>query len=375
MMTPETEADLAEILAGARASWRIQGGGTRDIGAPVEGEMLSVAGLTGVTLYEPGALTLVAQAGTPLAEIEALLASEGQRLAFEPSDFQTLLGGAGASTIGGVVASNSSGPRRIQAGAVRDHCLGVRFVDGCGRVIKNGGRVMKNVTGYDLVKLLCGSWGTLGVLSEVSLKVQALPEAEVTLVGKGLRDAEAVARLSVALGSPYDVTGAACVGGETRVRVEGLAASVAYRARALQQGVLRGFDLVEGEASSRRWEELRQVAPFADKPGAVWRISVKPSDGPVLVRALASIEPEVMYDWGGGLVWMRVDEGQEAFASLIRSEVNRLGGHALLVRASAATRAKVPVFPPEPAPLAAISAALRKRFDPNGVLNSGLMGG
>ncbi|WP_424944397.1 glycolate oxidase subunit GlcE [Aliiroseovarius crassostreae] len=373
-MRPDSEADLAQMIAAAKRPLRIQGGGTRDIGGPVGGDVVSVAGLSGVTLYEPGALTLVAKAGTPVAEIQALLAGEGQRLGFEPIDYRPLLRTAGTPTIGGVLATNSSGPRRIQAGAARDFCLGVRFVDGRGEVIKNGGRVMKNVTGYDLVKLICGSWGRLGVISEVSLKVMAIPETEATLVGHGLSLDAAVARLSAALGSPFDVTGAAHLGGETRVRLEGLSASVAYRAAALQSGVLRGFDLVEGEASAQMWRDLRDVTPFADKPGAVWRISVKPSDGPVLVDALASLDPEAILDWGGGLVWLRVEDTGEAFAPVIRGEVARLGGHATLVRARATTRAQVPVFPPEPAPIEALSRALKQKFDPRGILNPGLIG-
>lgn len=375
MIRPETEAELAEAIGAVEGPLSIQGGGTRDIGAPVGGNKLSVAGLSGVTLYEPGALTLVARAGTTVVEIDALLAAEGQRLAFEAVDYRSLLRTEGEPTIGGVLASNSSGPRRIQAGAARDFCLGVRFVDGQGQVIRNGGRVMKNVTGYDLVKLICGSWGTLGVLSEVSLRVMAIPETEASLVARGLSHELAVARLSAALGSPFDITGAAHIGDETWVRLEGLSASVAYRASALQSDVLRGFDLVEGEASARKWQEVRNVLPFAEKPGAVWRVSVKPSDGPALVAALASIDPEVIMDWGGGLVWLRVEDGPEAFASIIRGEVTRLGGHATLIRANKATRAHIPVFPPEAAPIAALTTALRQKFDPRGILNPGLMGG
>ena len=247
--TPTSEQDLSDLIQAAEGPIRIVGGGTRDIGAPVEGTPVSTAGLSGVTLYEPGALTLVAQAGTPLEEIDALLAKEGQRLAFEPSDLRGLLGTEGASTIGGVVATNASGPRRIQVGAARDFCLGVRFVDGAGRVLKNGGRVMKNVTGYDLVKLMAGSWGTLGVMTEVSMKVMAIPETETTLVGKGQSAVQAVESLSAALGSPFDVTGAAFSEGKTFVRIEGLEASVAYRAAELANGALAGFQPVSGAAS------------------------------------------------------------------------------------------------------------------------------
>ncbi|MCK8465006.1 glycolate oxidase subunit GlcE [Aliiroseovarius sp. S1339] len=373
-MTLTTEADLAEAIVAANGPLRVQGGGTRDIGAPVDGAELSTRGLTGVTLYEPGALTLVARAGTPLSEIETLLAAEGQRLAFEPGDMRALLGTKGASTIGGVIATNASGPRRIQVGAARDFCLGVRFVDGQGQVLKNGGRVMKNVTGYDLVKLMTGSWGTLGVLTEVSLKVLAIPETEATLVCEGQSAETAVTSMAAALGSPFDVTGAAQMNGQTMIRLEGLEQSVAYRAKALQDGVLNGFDVVEGAASAALWSDLRDVTPFAGKDGAVWRISVKPSDGPALVRELGTMSPDAIYDWGGGLVWLRVADEGDAGAQMIRDDLSHIGGHATLIRASAATRASVPVFHPEPAPIAALTQGLRAKFDPRGILNPGLMG-
>ena len=180
-MRPASEAELAELVAGSKGPLVVRGGGTRTLGHAV-GEVLETGGLSGVELYEPGALTLVARAGTPLAQVDAVLAAERQRLSFDPPDLRALLGRNGVSTLGGVVAANASGPRRVQSGAARDALLGVRFVDGSGTVIKNGGRVMKNVTGYDLVKLLAGSRGTLGVLTEVSFKVQAMPEAEATLV-------------------------------------------------------------------------------------------------------------------------------------------------------------------------------------------------
>ncbi|MDE9449856.1 glycolate oxidase subunit GlcE [Aliiroseovarius sp. Z3] len=373
-MTLKTEAELAEAIVAANGPLRIQGGGTRDIGAPVDGAILSTAGLSGITLYEPGALTLVARAGTPLAKVEALLASEGQRLAFEPGDMRPLLGTKGASTIGGVIATNASGPRRIQVGAARDFCLGVRFVDGQGQVLKNGGRVMKNVTGYDLVKLMTGSWGTLGVLTEVSLKVLAIPETEATLICDDAKAKTAVASMAAALGSPFDVTGAALMNGRTMIRVEGLAQSVEYRAKALQAGVLKGFDIINGDASAALWTDLRDVKPFASQGGAVWRISVKPSDGPTLVRELSGFAHDAIYDWGGGLIWLRVPDEGDAGAQMIRKELSHIGGHATLVRASAGTRAAVPVFHPDPAPVATLTQGLRAKFDPRGILNHGLMG-
>ncbi|HBZ42842.1 MAG TPA: 2-hydroxy-acid oxidase [Maritimibacter sp.] len=375
MKTVSNEAELADVVAGANGPLRVQGGGTRDVGAPVLGEVLSVSGLDEVVLYEPGSLTLVVGAGTPLEKIDRLLASERQRLAFEPMDHRVLLGTAGTSTIGGVVAANVSGPRRVQAGAARDFTLGARFVDGQGRIIKNGGRVMKNVTGYDLVKLMAGSRGTLGVLSEVSLKVQACPEVETTLVAEGLSPEAGVAKLSAALGSPFDVTGAAQeVGGRTMVRLEGLSESIAYRARELMSGVLAGFEKVDGEASSALWTEVRDVAMLADRPGAVWRVSVKPTDGPALLAALGTRVEAALMDWGGGLLWLLMPDVGDAGAEVVRTEIARLGGHATLVRATAETRAKVDVFQPQAPGVAALSRALKQNFDPRGILNPGLMG-
>lgn len=369
MISPTTEQDLAEAVAGAAGPLRIAGGGTRGIGRPVAGEVLSVAGLTGITLYEPGALTLVARAGTPLAEVEAALAAENQRLAFEPMDHRGILGTEGVPTIGGVVAGNVSGPRRVQAGACRDHLLGVRFVDGRGAVIKNGGRVMKNVTGYDLVKLMAGSRGTLGVLSEVSLKVLPRVEASATLVIGGLDAARAVTALSAALGSPFEVSGAAFDpgAGQALVRIEGFADSVAYRAGRLQ-ALLAGFgDVAVDEDSAARWRAVRDVAAFHDRAGDVWRLSVKPSDAPEIA---ARTEAEaLLFDWGGGLIWALMAEGTD-----LRAAIGAFDGHATLVRASEATRAALPVFQPEPAPLAAITRGLREKFDPRGILNPGLMG-
>lgn len=381
-MTMTSEAELAERVAGATGPLRIQGGGTRDVGAPVVGEVLSVAGLSGVELYEPGSLTLVVRAGTPLAEIDALLAGDNQRLAFEPMDHRVLLGTSGTPTVGGAIAANVSGPRRIQAGAARDFTLGLRFVDGRGRVVKNGGRVMKNVTGYDLVKLLAGSHGTLGVLTEISLKVQARPETEATLIAHDLAPDEAVGRLSAALGSPFDVTGAAHeIGGRTMVRLEGLSGAVDYRAEALRAGVLAGFERLEAGESAALWADVRDLRALAAtgdaRTSAIWRASLKPTDGPKLLAALGGRVTAGLMDWGGGLVWLATEmpgEAGDAGAGEIRAEVSRLGGHATLVRATPDLRASVPVFQPEPAPVAALSRALKHQFDPRGILNPGLMG-
>jgi glycolate oxidase FAD binding subunit len=375
MIEPRSEAELAEAVAAAKGPLRVLGGGTRAVGRPVAGEVLSTAGLTGIELYEPGALTLVANAGTPLAEVEAALFAEGQRLPFEPMDHRGLLGTTGEPTIGGVVAANVSGPRRIQAGAARDSLIGVRFVDGTGAAVKNGGRVMKNVTGYDLVKLLAGSWGTLGVLTEVSFKVLPATAATAVLLIEGLSDAEAIGALSEALTSPYEVSGAAHtpVGLDgrpvTMIRVEGFESSVAYRAEALKKRLAHlGEIAVETrpERTAAGWKWVRDVEAFHGAPGDVWRFSVKPSDGPALGARLGA--ERLLYDWGGGLVWALCPEGTD-----LRARMGDIAGHATLIRASEETRARIAPFHPEPAPLAALSAGLRARFDPRGILNPGLM--
>ncbi|MGV6848768.1 MAG: FAD-binding protein [Marinibacterium sp.] len=375
-MDPKNEADLAGIVADATGPLVIRGGGTRPIGNPVTGTALSVAGLSGVELYEPGALTLVAKAGTPVAEIDAVLAAEGQRLAFEPMDHRALLGTTGEPTLGGVVAGNVSGPRRIAVGACRDFVLGVRFVDGRGQVIKNGGRVMKNVTGYDLVRLMAGSRGTLGILSEVSLKVLPRPETVASVEIEGLDDAQGVAALSRALGSPFEVTGAmhlpAGDGARTMIRVEGFADQVAYRAGRLME-LLADIGPVRvvsdaGEVAAD-WAAIRDVTAFADRPGDVWRVSVRPSQGPELAGRIRGqwAGAEVLFDWGGGLLWVRLPEGSD-----LRSL--EIPGHATLVRAAPETRARLGAIPPDPPALASISAGLRAKFDPRGILNPGLMG-
>lgn len=381
MLTPNDETELAEAVAGAAGPLRIVGGGTRPVGAPLAGDVLSVAGLRGIALYEPAALTMVAGAGTPVAEIEAALAAEGQRLAFEPMDHRPLMGTAGTPTIGGVVACNVSGPRRVQAGACRDFMLGVRFVDGEGGVVASGGRVMKNVTGYDLVKLMTGSRGTLGVLSEVSFKVLPRPETAAVLLIGGLSVADAVAAMSAALTSPFEVSGAAHVPAGldgapvTMIRVEGFEGSVAYRAGRLAE-LLSRFGPAEierraGDGGSEGylagWEWVRDARMFAGTDEDVWRVVVKPSDA-VRVAAAAG-DARLLLDWGGGLVWVGVAGGTDLRA--------RLGGircHATLVRAPADVRRSLGAFPAEPAPLARLAADLRRKFDPKGILNPGLTG-
>ena len=375
MLSPVDERELSEAVAGAEGPLRIVGGGTRPVGRPVSGEVLSTRGLSGIELYEPGALTIVARAGTPLAEVEAALAAENQRLPFEPMDMRGLLGTGGEPTIGGVVATNASGPRRIQAGACRDSLIGVRFVDGRGTVLKNGGRVMKNVTGYDLVKLLAGSHGTLGLVSEVSFKVLPGIETRACVLLNGLSNGDAVAAMAKALGSPYEVSGAAHtpagIDGHpvTMLRLEGFADSVAYRAGKLKE-LLAAFGDISVDTDPERvqagWTWVRDVETFQGREGDVWRISVKPSDGPGIAARAGG---DVLFDWGGGLVWALAAPGSD-----LRAELGDFAGHATLIRASEETRARLSVFQPEPAPVAALAEGLRRQFDPKGILNPGVMG-
>ncbi|WP_300071485.1 FAD-binding protein [uncultured Ruegeria sp.] len=366
-MKPETEADLANIVADLNQPVRIVGGGTRGIIGSEQ--VLSIAGLSGVSLYEPGALTLVAKAGTPVSEIEAVLAAEGQQLAFEPMDHRGLMGTDGDSTIGGVVAANVSGPRRIQAGACRDYLLGVRYVDGLGQVIKNGGRVMKNVTGYDLVKLMAGSWGTLGVLSEVSLKVLPKSESIAALAVQVGSVAQAVQTLSVALKSPFEVSGAAYdpAAGHVLLRLEGFADSVAYRVDRLKTELAGFGEISEIEDGETLWRSVRDVSMFSDVEGDVWRISVKPGAASEIAARLEA--EKSLLDWGGGLIWALVPEGSD-----VRTRLGAFEGHASLVRADAETVQALGRFQPEAAGVAALSQGLRQRFDPNGIFNPGLMG-
>lgn len=369
MQQPQTEADLARIIREGDGPLVLRGGGTRAIGRPIRGAPLSTAALSGIVLHEPGALTLVARAGTPLAEVEAALSAHGQRLAFEPMDARALLGTDGAPTIGGVVAANASGPRRVQVGAARDFLLGVRFVDGNGTVIANGGRVMKNVTGLDLARLVAGSRGTLGVLTEVALKVLPAPETTLTLVLGGLDPVRAVTAMAASLGSPFEVTGAAHdpATGQTRLRIEGFADSVAYRADRLAKALGDfGAATVDEAEAGPTWAAIRDVTAFAGLPGDVWRVHAKATDAPgLLARAGARA---ALLDWGGGLIWLLTDEGSD-----LRARLGAFAGHATLWRAAPETCAAIAPFPPEAPAVAALSRALRARFDPRGILNPGLM--
>ncbi|TPJ79231.1 glycolate oxidase subunit GlcE [Mesorhizobium sp. B2-6-2] len=368
-------------------------GSKRGIGRPLQTEhTLDLSRLTGVTLYEPAELVLSARAGTPLAEIEKLLAENGQQFAFEPMDYGPLLGNEpGKGTIGGVLASNLSGPRRLKAGAARDHILGVAAVSGRGEAFKSGGRVVKNVTGYDLSKLMANSWGTLAVLTDVTFKVLPAAETEVTLAIRGLLDDAAVAAMALALGSSAEVSSAAhlpervaakVAGGKhgsdaaTLLRVEGFGPSVVYRIEALKRllGKAGPLEEIAGEASKTIWLDIRDCRPFADGGARpVWRVSMAPSEAHHMVMALRmQAAVDAFYDWQGGLVWLSMRE-DDPEADLLRGLIRKYGGGATLVRASAPHRAALPVFEPQPPHLAALSARLKAEFDPKQILNPGRM--
>jgi glycolate oxidase FAD binding subunit len=384
--TPSTAAELARIIADARAArspLAVGGGGTRSgLGRPVQAAAeISTRGLDGITLYEPAELVIAAKAGTPLSVVTETLGARGQRLPFEPMDHRRLYGTAGEPTVGGVAAGNVSGPARINLGAARDSMIGLKFVNGRGEDIKSGGRVMKNVTGLDLVKALAGSHGTLGVFHEVCFKVLPKAEAERTLVLSGLDDAGAIAALSTALGSPFEPTGAAHLPADgsrqarTLIRIEGVPSSLDYRAGELGR-LLKAHGELDtlGEAEAvALWVDIRDAAFFAGVPNAVWRISVAPSKGAALGAALKARGARVFYDWGGGLVWAMISDGNDPQSAFVHGQAASHGGYATLIRASEQARLTTEVFSPPAAPLMALQKKLKASFDPDGILNPGRM--
>jgi glycolate oxidase FAD binding subunit len=361
--------------------------------------VLDLSALNAVKSYEPNELIITLEAGVPLSDAIALIDSKNQQFAFEPVDTAPLLGGAARGTIGGMIAAGLAGPRRIKAGGARDHLLGAHAVSGFGDSFKTGGKVVKNVTGYDLCKLLSGSWGTLAVMTEVTLKVMPKPEIERTLVLRSLDDLAANPAMTKALGSPFDVSGAAHVpasslrGGVkgldqlgspreavTLLRLEGIAASVLHRAKALAE-TLKAFgtvEILEDAASAMVWSSIRDALPFAagGPLGAwpIWRIVCPPASGGALGQQLARESGgDVIYDWGGGLIWAALPPASDAQAALVRRHVDAASGHATLLRASEEVRREVDVFHPQGAGLGALAERVRKSFDPKAVLNRGRM--
>ncbi len=363
----DVEAAVQWALAEGKTLEIVGHGSKRGIGRAAQWDLsLDLSDLSGVTLYEPDELILSAKAGTPITEIEALLVQHNQELAFEPLDYGPVFGAApGRGTIGGVLAANLSGPRRIKAGAARDHFLGFTAVSGRAETFKSGGRVVKNVTGYDLCKVLAGSYGTLAAMTDVTVKVLPRAETEETVLVLGLDDAAAGRAMSAAMGSSNDVSGAAhcpaplaaSIQAEagraiTALRLEGVAPSVAHRRRALET-LLKPFGeiaVLEEAASRDVWRVIRDVMPFTGGARALWRISVAPTRGHE-VAAVIGEGAEYFYDWAGGLIWAALPATDDGGAARVRRAVAG-NGHATLIRAPAAIRASVPVFEPQDAGLA-----------------------
>jgi len=389
-LAPGDEAGvIAAVLAAgaAREPLLVEGRGTkRGMLRPVQAaRSLSTRNLVGVTLYAPQELIVSARAGTPLPDLEAKLAEGGQGIIAEPPDLQGLLGTEGVQTLGGVVATNLSGPRRVAWGAMRDHVMGVRAVNGSGELIRSGGRVLKNVTGLDLCKLLTGSHGTLGVITEVTLKVLPIAELTGSLLLPGLDAVRGVAALSAALGSPYGVSGAAWLPAEAAERVPGLggqgavalvriedfSASVHYRLGRLVTD-LAAFgpaQTLDDAASKAAWRAVRDAVPLRTEVGdAVWRISVRPSAGPAVVDAVAVAGGRCFLDWGGGLAWVA---GAPALHDAVAAAARAGGGTWTVLRAPEGMRAAVHVVPPEAVAMAAITRRVKAAMDPGGILNPG----
>lgn len=406
VFTPKRPEELSEILRWAVANatpLAVVGSGSKSgIGRPVPVEhVLSLAGFSGVGQYEPNELVLTAGAGTPLADIEALLTRNGQMLAFEPPDHTHLFavsatapiaGAARAGTLGGVLAANSSGPRRFLAGAARDHFLGFRAVNGRGEPFKAGGRVVKNVTGFDLPKLLAGSWGTLAALWEVTLKVMPVPEFSCALLIFGLDDTGASRLMRTAAASAHVVSGAAHLPARvaarsavvnaagqsvTALRVEGPELSVRHRVTGLKALLIGGghaCDELDGPAALALWRDIGDLALLAaGDTREIWRLSLPPATAPGVVTHIVNGEPEVewLQDQAGGTLWLSCPAGTPA--EQIRSALAPDGGHATLWCAGAARRAEVPVFQPQPPALAALTRRVKASFDPRAVLNPGRM--
>ncbi len=397
---PTDAAQAAEVVAWAAAERQsfevVAGGSKRGLGRPPRADhRLDVSRLAGIVDYEPAELILTARAATPLAEIEAELGANRQMLAFEPPDWRALLGGGGEPTLGGVLACNLAGPRRVRAGSARDYFLGFSAINGWGEVWKAGGKVVKNVTGYDMCKLQAGAYGTLSVLAEVTLKVMPKPETACTILLQSMADEIAIPELSKALNTPYEVSAAAHLrapvarrsrvasvaeglGAVTALRLEGPAPSVAFRANAVESLLGRGLRLDAAE-TARLWAEIDQVRPLLEGGAqCVWRLCPTPTAAPAVTSALRAqfASAEAFYDWGGGLIWLCLEAsevGPDGGAALVRAAMGQVGGHATLVIAPDDVRTTAAVFEPLQGALAALNRRVKSSFDPHGVLNPGRM--
>ena len=339
--------------AARKAPLRIRGGGTKDFyGGVPRGDVVDMAGYSGIVAYEPKELVLTVRAGTPVAEVEAALEADRQMLPFEPPRFEARDDGASSATIGGGVATGMSGPRRPYAGAVRDFVLGTRIVNGKGEDLSFGGRVIKNVAGYDVSRLMTGALGTLGVITEISFKVLPRPAAEATLTFE-MDEAQAIIEANRWAGQPLPLSATAWQDGVLRVRLSGAQAAVdAARSK------MGGEEMAD---AGGYWQDLREQRLAFFSPGEpLWRLSV-PQTAPPLALGHSQL-----VEWGGGLRW--VSGALDALAA--RSTAERLGGHATLFRGGDKS---IGVFQPLRPALAKIHRRLKDAFDPAGILNPGRM--
>jgi glycolate dehydrogenase FAD-binding subunit len=394
----EAQQAVAGLLADGRSAEILAHATRRSYGRPLQADaILDVGRLAGITVYEPGELVLSARPGTPLSLVQTTLAEQRQHLAFEPPDFSRLWGeGPGGGTLGGCLSLGLGGPRRPSAGAPRDHFLGVKAVNGYGQAFAAGGRVVKNVTGFDLPKLLAGSLGTLAVMTEVTVKIMPAPPCTQTLLLHRLDDAQAVAWMGEALSSPCYVSGAAhfprsvagtlpalaaASGAVTALRLEGLERSISARLDQLTQRLARSGSectVLDESCSRRLWVDVADVAAFAGSPERpVWRLSTRASTAVALARRLQeALDCRYFFDWGGALLWIELPPEPLAHQALVREACMRVGGtdaHATLVRAAAHVRASASPLPPLADPLAALTQRVKAQFDPQRLFNRGRM--
>jgi glycolate oxidase FAD binding subunit len=382
-LTPNHVHDVAEIVREANTAYRrceIVGCGTkRSLGNPVDADLqLDLSALAGVEMYEPEELVLKVGAGTPVSHIRQVLAKRNQQLAFEPPQYAALFGnGTAEDTIGGIVACNLSGPRRILSGSVRDAVLGIEAVNGRGETFKGGGRTVKNVTGYDIPRILTGSFGVLAAITSVTLKTHPAPAQEVTLVLTGLSDTDAIQVLSGALRMPLDISAAVHLSGRisasvTAVRLEGFAESVGARERELGKYLqtMGPVTSMAGEESTAFWRRQRDLSDFASDPEAcVWRLLVPVTNA---ARVVAATRGEVLYDWGGSQIFIKTSaEDARSQATSLRTLAGEVGGSACLFKAPAALRLDLGTFQPRPRAYQELAERIRISFDPNSVLNPG----
>lgn len=353
---------MAAALAGG-SKLELKGGGTRaDIGSPHrDADHLCLKALSGILDYDPAELVLTARAGTSLAELNEAVAARGQAFAFEPW-------GQAGSTIGGVIAAGVAGARRVSAGSVRDHLLGFEAVSGRAEIFRAGAKVVKNVTGYDLPKLVCGSWGRLVALTEVTLKVLPRPPDSLTLLWRGLEDEAAFALMRQAMRLPADVAAAGhCPGAYTLIRLDGFGPSVAAR-RDYLMTALAAYgvpDALRASDAVTFWADLEGGAALPLQM-PLWRLSLPPRQALAAITPLLALGGRYLADWAGGLIWLALT-GHEAE---IREQVAQAGGHAMLVRAPASMRARVPALHPQPHGVEALSRRVRRAFDPLGVFET-----